>query len=327
MASPGDRPSRPDDPDEAIPGNREWGGLARKGALRARRDQSLDEEAGRRAAPEDPERAQKRAARDEARNAQQARTEALRAEARAAVERVHAPQQSRPKQKARQSGRERPALERTPLGKGPARQEDEVQALTRALGAAEAKKAVRKLRNAAEAFEHERFGEARRILKPLVEAAPGVAEVRELYGLTLYRMGDYRAAAAQLEAFRSIASSTEQHPVLADCYRAQRRFADVEALWHELSEVSPSAALVNEGRIVLAGAVADRGDVDEAVRLLAKGWKRPSRPKEHHLRRAYALADLYERSGDLPRARALFDWIVAKAPDFVDSAQRLRSLR
>ncbi len=108
--------------------------------------------------------------------------------------------------------------------------------------------------------------------------------------------------------------------MLADCYRAQGRFADVEALWSELSAVSPSGALVNEGRIVMAGAIADRGDVDAAVRMLAKGWKRPSRPKEHHLRRAYALADLYERSGDVPRARALFDWIVAKDPDFVDSA-------
>lgn len=327
MATSGDRPSLPHDPDEAIPGNREWGGLARKGALRARRDQSLDEEAGRRATPEDPEREQKRAARDQARSVQEARTEALRAEARAAVERVHAPKQAKAKERSARPRRERPAVDRSPLGKGPARQEDEVQALTRALGPAEAKKAVRKLRSAAEAFEHDRFGEARRMLKPLVEAAPGVAEVRELYGLTLYRLGDYRGAAAQLEAFRSIASSTEQHPVLADCYRAQRRFADVEALWQELSDVSPSAALVNEGRIVLAGAVADRGDVDEAVRLLAKGWKRPSSPKEHHLRRAYALADLYERSGDLPRARALFDWIVAKAPDFVDSAQRLRALR
>ncbi|MFN3215608.1 MAG: hypothetical protein ACE367_03845 [Acidimicrobiales bacterium] len=327
MATSGDRRSRPHDPDEAIPGNREWGGLARKGALRAQRDQSLDEEAGRRAKPEDPDRAEKRAAREQARSVQEARTDALRAEARAAVERVHAPKQSKAKQRAARPRRDRPAVDRAPLGKGPARQEDEVQALTRALGAAEAKKALRKLRNAAEAFEHERFGEARRLLKPLAEVAPGVAEVRELYGLTLYRLGDYRGAAAQLEAFRTIASSTEQHPVLADCYRAQRRFADVEALWQELSDVSPSAALVNEGRIVLAGAVADRGDVDEAVRLLAKGWKRPSSPKEHHLRRAYALADLYERSGDLPRARALFDWIVAKAPGFVDSAQRLRALR
>ena len=74
-------------------------------------------------------------------------------------------------------------------------------------------------------------------------------------------------------------------------------------------------------------AIADRGDVDGAVRLLAKGWKRPSQPKDHHLRRAYALADLYERSGDLPRARALFDWIVTKGPGFVDARERLRSLR
>lgn len=327
MAAPSDRRPRSRDRDEAIPGNREWGGVARKGALRAQRDQSLDEEAGRRPEKEDPQRSARRAARDAAREAQDARTAALRAEARAAVERVHEPRRAKGKPASGSRRRERPALERSPLAKGGARHEDETAALARALGAAEGKKAQRKLRAAAEAFEHERFGEARRMLKPLAEAAPGVAEVRELYGLTLYRLGDFRGAAAQLEAFRTIASSTEQHPVLADCYRAQRRFADVEFLWRELSDVSPSAALVNEGRIVMAGATADRGEVDAAVRLLAKGWKRPSSPREHHLRRAYALADLYERSGDLPRARALFDWIVSKDPDFVDSGQRLRSLR
>ena len=42
--------------------------------------------------------------------------------------------------------------------------------------------------------------------------------------------------------------STEQHQVLADCYRAQKNFAEVEILWDELRKASPSAALVTEGR-------------------------------------------------------------------------------
>ena len=207
------------------------------------------------------------------------------------------------------------------------RNEDEAAALTRLLGAGEGKKQLRKLKTAARSFEAERYPDAKKSLKSINELVPTVAEVRELYGLTLYRMGQYREAAKQLEAFREIADTADQNPVLADCYRAQRRWADVEYLWSELADMSPSAELVNEGRIVMAGALADQGDVNAAVRLLAKGWKRPAEPREHHFRRAYALADLYERSGDLPRARALFDWVVSKSPDFVDVRQRLKALR
>jgi lipopolysaccharide biosynthesis regulator YciM len=50
----------------------------------------------------------------------------------------------------------------------------------------------------------------------------------------------------------------------------------------------------------------------------------PKRPQEHHLRRAYALADLYERAGDVARARELFSRLVAVDPDFADARSRLR---
>lgn len=207
------------------------------------------------------------------------------------------------------------------------RQGDEAQALVRSLGQVEGSKALRRLRRAAAAFEDDRLADARRDVAPLAEVVPHVPEVRELYGLVLYRQGRFRDAAKQLEAFRELANSTEQNPVLADCYRAERRWSDVEALWDELAAASPRGDLVNEGRIVHAGALADQGRIDDAVRVLEKGWKRPSRPREHHLRRAYALADLYERSGDLPRARALFVWISSHEPDFVDVRRRLQALR
>jgi hypothetical protein len=42
---------------------------------------------------------------------------------------------------------------------------------------------------------------------------------------------------------------------------------------------------------------------------------------------AYALADLYERAGDVPRARELFARIGASDADFVDVEARLRALR
>jgi hypothetical protein len=47
----------------------------------------------------------------------------------------------------------------------------------------------------------------------------------------------------------------------------------------------------------------------------------------HHLRRAYALADAYERAGDVVRARELFERIAAHDRDFADVVRRSRALR
>jgi tetratricopeptide (TPR) repeat protein len=184
-----------------------------------------------------------------------------------------------------------------------------------------------RLKDASDAFRRERYEDARRMLRPLAEQAPGASSVRELYGLTLYRLGRWAQAARELEAFRTQTGSTEQHPVLADCYRALGRYAEVEELWEELRAASPSAELVAEGRIVAAGALADQGNLEEAIELLAAGAKPTKKARLHHLRMAYALADLYERAGDLPRARELFGLVATNDPDFVDVQARLRALR
>jgi tetratricopeptide (TPR) repeat protein len=184
------------------------------------------------------------------------------------------------------------------------------------------------LREAGDAFSRGRFEEARRILRPLAEQAPRAASVRELYGLSLYRLGRWAQAARELEAYRSRTGSAEQNPVLADSYRALGRYAEAEELWDELRAASPRAELVAEGRIVAAGALADQGRLDEAIDVLASAVNRATRkPQPHHLRMAYALADLYERAGDLPRARELFARIAASDADFVDVDARLRALR
>jgi Tetratricopeptide repeat len=184
-----------------------------------------------------------------------------------------------------------------------------------------------RLHEADAAFRRDRFEEARRILRPLANQAPRASSVRELYGLTLYRLGRWAQAARELEAFRTQTGSAEQDPVLADCYRALGRYADVEELWDELRAASPGAELVAEGRIVAAGALADQGRLDEAIHLLEGGTRPTRRPRLHHLRVAYALADLYERAGDLPRARELFGRIAASDPDFIDVEARIRALR
>jgi tetratricopeptide (TPR) repeat protein len=198
--------------------------------------------------------------------------------------------------------------------------------LVKAVGPQAATRAERKLREAARAFDRERFEEALPKLRSLAREAPSAASIRELHGLALYRCGRWRDAIKELEAFTQLTGSTEQHPVLADCYRALRRWDEVERVWLELRDASPSSALVNEGRLVAAGAEADQGRLSSAIALLAKGFKPPRQPAEHHLRRMYALADLYERSGDLARARTMFRDIAAADPDFVDVIDRVRAL-
>lgn len=198
--------------------------------------------------------------------------------------------------------------------------------LVAALGGPRGARANERLRDAAHAFERDRYEEARSLLKPLAEQAPGAVSVRELLGLTYYRMGRWKDAVRELEAFHHATGSAEQNPVLADAYRAQGKHRQVEELWDELREASLSADLVTEGRIVMAGSLADRKDLSAAIALLERAQKPVKRPAVHHLRQAYALADLYERAGDIARARELFRWVCAHEPDFADAAERAASL-
>ena len=199
--------------------------------------------------------------------------------------------------------------------------------LRRAVGAGKVERLEERLRDASRAFRRDRYDEARRILRPLADAAPTAESVRELLGLTYYRLGRWKLAVTELEAFRDLSGSTEQHPVLADCYRALGRHAKVSELWDELRRVSPSAALVAEGRIVYAGSLADQGQLADAITVLEASKPPTRRPQEHHLRVTYALADLHERAGDLPKARQLFTIVAAADPELGDVEARLRALR
>ena len=184
-----------------------------------------------------------------------------------------------------------------------------------------------RLASARRAFQRERYQEARAVLAPLAREVPDSPAVRELLGLTLYRLERWRSAATELEAYQALAGSADQLPVLADCYRALRRYRRVDELWTQLREASPSAAVVAEGRIVAAGALADQGDLQGALALLERVPASPRVVREHHLRQWYALADLYDRAGDAPRARTLFRRIRDVDPSFADVSQRIANLR
>lgn len=198
--------------------------------------------------------------------------------------------------------------------------------VAKAAGAARAERSTARLQDAAGAYQRERYQDARRIVAPLAEALPGSPAVRELHGLTLYRMGRWRAAINELEVFHTLTGSLEQLPVVADCHRALGQMAEVQQCWDELRRAGAGVEALTEGRIVLAGAMADRGDVTGAISVLSEGPVSVRKPQEHHLRLWYALGALYERAGEVPRARELFARVTHADAGFADARQRLDAL-
>jgi hypothetical protein len=60
--------------------------------------------------------------------------------------------------------------------------------------------------------------------------------------------------------------------------------------------------------------------------MLDRRAKNSGRVHEHIVRLWYALADLEERAGDVPRARALFEQVRAFDSSYADVAERLAAL-
>ncbi len=187
---------------------------------------------------------------------------------------------------------------------------------------------VERAESAYGAYERGRFQDALRAIKPVAEEAPGVAAVRELAGLAAYRCGRWREATRHLNAYGALSDSTEHLPVLMDCQRALLKPKKVAELWGELRHSSPDPDVLAEGRIVAAASLADNGDLNGAIAMLATAGasKALRNPSDRHLRQWYLLADLYERAGDVPRAREYFERILRADPEAYDVAERLRGL-
>jgi tetratricopeptide (TPR) repeat protein len=176
-------------------------------------------------------------------------------------------------------------------------------------------------------MEADRLDDARRSVTPVVKEAGDVSAVRELAGQIQYLLGQWKRAAAELETFRMMEpDDVTNHPVLADCYRALGRHVLVDELWSELKAASPAPEVMAEGRVVVAGSLADRGEMTEAISLLVKASRRPPKVRVHHLRQWYALADLYDRAGNPIEARRWFREVARVDPTFVDVAERLAAL-
>jgi tetratricopeptide (TPR) repeat protein len=190
----------------------------------------------------------------------------------------------------------------------------------------QADRLIERLTQAQDALDRERFDDARRLASPLLRELPGVAAVHEVVGLAAYRLGRWKQAVAALESAQALHPTVELLPVLADGYRALRRWEDVDRVWADVRASSPAQEILAEARIVAAGADADRGDLQAALRTMAKAKQMPRRVRDHHLRQWYMLGDLYDRAGDPLEATHWFELVARHDAEFVDVADRLRAL-
>ena len=175
-------------------------------------------------------------------------------------------------------------------------------------------------------LERERYTEARRIGNQLAREMSGVAAVHELIGLSNYRLGEWRKAAAALERAQTLHPDPDTMPILMDSLRALGRHGDVAEVWKELRQASPAHETMAEGRIIMAGSFADQGDFAAAIKELQPARSKPKRVRDHHLRQWYVLADLLDRAGDTVGAYRFFESIAKVDADYVDVRQRLRTL-
>ena len=201
-----------------------------------------------------------------------------------------------------------------------------VQQVEREADARTSARYMERLAAATEALERDRYGDALRMVQSVLKNLPNVGAGHEVAGIALYRLGEWRKAAAELEKARALHPAPEQMPVLADCYRAMRRYHEVDEIWREIRETSPAPSVMAEGRIVAAGALADQGDIGGALKLLLRVADAPKRVREYHLKQWYVIADLYDRSGDVVKARNFFKRVAAVDPRYADVSDRLSML-
>jgi tetratricopeptide (TPR) repeat protein len=181
----------------------------------------------------------------------------------------------------------------------------------------------RAIYEAARAYERDQYWKVVSLLRP-VKAFSMTA--KELLGLAYYRLGRYREALRELQEFSQATGSVDQEPVIADCYRALGQADKAVETYHRLRRRGVPKEVLAEARIVAAGALADRGRLKEAIELMRSAARFVRRPKDHHVRQWYVLADLLERAGDYTGARELFKRVAAADPDLADAKERAEAL-
>jgi tetratricopeptide (TPR) repeat protein len=157
--------------------------------------------------------------------------------------------------------------------------------------------------------------------------AARVAIVREATGEAAYAAGHFAEALAELRAARRMTGSVDHLPVMADCERALGRPERALRLAKDPAVEKLTPELKVEMQIVAAGARADMGDVDGAVRALSTAPIRSISRDAWVVRLRYAYADLLLKAGRREEALEWFHRTEAVDGDqLTDAAARVAEL-
>jgi hypothetical protein len=187
-------------------------------------------------------------------------------------------------------------------------------------------KVAEAISKALEHFADEEYEDAARLAGEAKESASRSPRVIELLGLALYHSGQWKEALSELLTFRRLTASVEHNHVIADLYRALERPDRALETTAEVTQADVTPETWVETMIVAAGALADKGDLNRAITMLARADPGSGAVEPYFLRHWYARADLLERAGRKDEARNLWRKIVATDPDFFDAEERLGAL-
>jgi tetratricopeptide (TPR) repeat protein len=168
------------------------------------------------------------------------------------------------------------------------------------------------------AYEHTLAARAR---------AARVAVVREACGEAAYAAGEYAEALSELRAAKRMNGVNDYLPVMADCERALGRPDKALALAKNPAVANLAPELQAEMTIVEAGARADLGEIEEALRTLENSPLRSRSRADWVARLRYAYADLLLTAGRTEDAIVWFHRTAGVDSNGVtDAAERLIEL-
>lgn len=118
-----------------------------------------------------------------------------------------------------------------------------------------------------------------------------IAAIREAVGIAAYQCGDWAQALAELRAARRMGSKSPLLPLIIDCERGLGRPERAVELARGAEAAELSGDEADEVRIVAAGARADLGQLEQALKVLSTPQLDPARTGTTAARLFYAYAE------------------------------------
>ncbi len=142
-----------------------------------------------------------------------------------------------------------------------------------------------------------------------------IAAIREAVGIAAYHCGDWAQALSEFRAARRMGSKSQLLPLIADCERGVGRPERAIELARSPEAAQLTGDDADEMRIVVAGARADLGHLDQAMAVLSSPPPDPDRTGTTPARLFYAYAETLLALG---RTDDAVQWFVHSAAADVD---------